>query len=62
MPINVATPENRNVTQKETEKKKIQEFNYRDAKNAEHETYDHTGNKWNHRNGTKYLFHLRRNF
>jgi hypothetical protein len=44
--IYVAIPVDRNVMQKEAEKKatKIQELMYKDTTNVEHEMYDYTGN------------------
>jgi hypothetical protein len=43
--IDVAIPENRNVVQKEAEKKfETQEFMYRDTTNVEPELYDYTNN------------------
>jgi hypothetical protein len=51
--IDVATPSDRNVTQQEAEKRKIQDFMYRDTTNVEHEMYDYTGNNWSHRNSNK---------
>ena len=47
--IDVAIPADRNVVQKEAEKKlEIQEFMYRDRANVEPEMYDHTSNNWSH--------------
>jgi len=43
----VAIPADRNIVQKEAEKK-IQEFMYRDTTNVESEMYDCTSNNWSH--------------
>jgi hypothetical protein len=51
--IDVAISAARNVTQKEAEKKQIQEFMYRDITNVEHEMHDYSGNNWSHRNSNK---------
>ena len=52
----VAIPADRNVVQKETEKKlKIQEFMYRDTTNVEPEMYDCTSNNWSHWNSNEKL-------
>jgi hypothetical protein len=53
--IEVAIPADRNVMQKEAEKKLNVELMYRDTTNVEHEMYDYTGNNWNHRNSNKRL-------
>jgi hypothetical protein len=54
MLIDVAIPANRNVTQKEAEKRySIQEFMNRDTTNVEHEMYGYTGSNWSHRNCNK---------
>ena len=54
--IDVAIPADRNVVQKEAEKKlEIQEFMYRDRANLEPETYDHTRNYWSHWNSNEKL-------
>jgi len=53
----VTIPADRNVVQKEAEKKsKIQEFMYRDTMNVEHERYDYTGNNLSHWNSKKKTF------
>ena len=45
----MAVPAERNVVQKDDEKKlKIQEFMYRDTANVEPEMNDHTSNNWGH--------------
>jgi hypothetical protein len=44
----VAIPEDRNVIQKEAEKKL--KYNVWNTKNVEHEMYEYTGNNWRHRN------------
>ena len=49
----VAVPADRNVTQKEAENKRIQEFMYRDTTNAQHEMYGYTGNNWSHRSSNR---------
>ena len=48
--MDVAIPADRNVVQKEAEKKLkyVQEFVYRDTANMEPEMYDHTSNNWSH--------------
>ena len=47
--IDVAIPADRNVVQKEAEKKlKLQEFMYRDTANVDPEMYDHTSSNWSH--------------
>jgi hypothetical protein len=47
----VAIPSDRNVIQKESEKKlKYKNFKYRNSANVEHEMFCHTGNHWSHRN------------
>jgi hypothetical protein len=45
----VAIPADRNVVQKESEKK-LKYKKYRDTTNVEPEKYDYTGNKWSHWN------------
>ena len=50
----MALPADRNVAQKEAEKK-LQAFIYRDTTNAEPEMYDYAGNKWSHWNSNKKL-------
>ena len=55
-PIDVAMPADRNVVQKEAEKKlKYKSFLYRDATNVEPEMYDCTGNNWSHWNSNEKL-------
>ena len=48
--MDVAIPADRNVVQKEAEKKLkyVQEFVYRDTANMEPEMYDHTSSNWSH--------------
>jgi len=47
--IDVAIPADRNVVQKEAEKKlKYKRFMYRDTANVEPEMYDYTNNNWSH--------------
>jgi len=47
--IDVAIPADRNVVQKEAEKKlKYKRFMYRDTTNVEPEMYDYTNNNWSH--------------
>jgi hypothetical protein len=49
--IGVAIPSDRNVIQKESDKKlKYKKFKYRNSANVEHEMCCHTGNHWSHRN------------
>ena len=49
-------PADRNVVQKEAEKKlKIQEFTYRETTNVEPEMYDYTSNNWSHWNSNEKL-------
>ena len=48
-------PVDRNVVQKEAEKKLKKEFVYRDAANVEPEMYDCTGNNWSHWNSNEKL-------
>jgi hypothetical protein len=49
--IDVAISLDRNVTQKECEKKlKYKKFKYRTSANVEHEMFCHTGNHCSHRN------------
>ena len=54
--IDVAIPADRNVMQKETEKKKNQDFKYRDTANVEHEMYDYSISIWSHYNRFKDTF------
>jgi hypothetical protein len=63
----VAIPADRNVTQKEAEKKIVRGFIYTDTANAEHEMYDYTGSNWSHWNSDKrfkeiFGSHTRRTF
>jgi hypothetical protein len=52
----VAIPTDRNVMQKEVEKKlKIQQFRYRDTANVEPEMYDYTSYNWSHWNSNEKL-------
>jgi hypothetical protein len=51
--IDVAILADRNVVQKEAEKKLKKKFVYRDTTNVEHEMYNYTGNNCSHRNSTK---------
>jgi hypothetical protein len=51
--IDVAIPADRNVMQKEAERKIIQQFMCRDIANVDHEIYDHTGNNWRYQNSNK---------
>ena len=52
----MAIPADRNVVQKEAEKKlKIQQFMYRVTASVEPEMYDCTGNNWSHWNSNKKL-------
>jgi len=51
----VAIPANRNVVQKEAEKKLKYKFMYRDTMNVEPEMYDYTSNNWSHWNSNKKL-------
>jgi len=54
--IDVAIPADRNVVQKEAEKKsKMQEFMYRDRANVESEMNDCTSNNWSHWNSNEKL-------
>ena len=54
--IDVAIFADRNVVQKEAEKKlKIEEFMYRDTTNVEPEMYDYTSSKWSHWNSNEKL-------
>jgi hypothetical protein len=54
--IDVAIPADRNVVQKEAEKKlKIQEFMYRDTTKLEPEMYDYTSNNWSQWNSNEKL-------
>jgi hypothetical protein len=53
--IDVTTPADRNVVQKEAEKVKIQEFRYRDTTNVEREMYNYTSYNWNHWNSNEKL-------
>ena len=54
--IDVAIPADRNVVQKETEKKlKYNSLVYRDTKNVEPEMYDCTSNNWSHWNSNEKL-------
>ena len=46
--IDVKMPADRNVLQKQAEKKQIQVFKYRNIVNVEHEIYDYAGNNWSH--------------
>jgi hypothetical protein len=47
--IDVAIPADRNVVQREAEKKlRVQEFRYRDRTNVELEMYDYTSYNWSH--------------
>jgi hypothetical protein len=50
IPIDVAIPADRNVTQNEAEKKLIQQLKYRDTGSVEHEMCDYIGGIWSHRN------------
>ena len=50
----MAIPADRNVVQKEAEKKlKVQEFMYRDTTNVESEMYDYTSNNLSHWNSNE---------
>ena len=53
----MAIPADRNVVQKEEEKKLkyVQEFMYRDTTNVGPEMYDYTGNNWSHWNSNEKL-------
>ena len=51
----MAIPADRNVVQKEAEKKLIHEFMYRDTTNVVPEMYDYTSNNWSHWNITRSL-------
>jgi hypothetical protein len=51
--INVVVPAVRNVTQKEAERTKIQEFMYRDTMNMECDMYDHISNNCSQGNSNK---------
>jgi hypothetical protein len=52
----VAIPADKNVVQKEAEKKfEIQEFMYRYTTNVEPEMHDYTSNNWSHWNSNKKL-------
>jgi hypothetical protein len=55
MLIDVAIPADRNVVQKEAEKKLkyVQQFMYRDTANVERAVCDCTGNMWSHRNSNE---------
>ena len=54
--IDVAIPADRNVMQKEAEKKlKYKEFRYRDTTNVEPEMYDYPVNIWSHWNSNEKL-------
>ena len=48
-------PEDINVVQTEAEKKKKQEFMYRDTTNVEPEMYDCTSNNWSQWNSNEKL-------
>jgi hypothetical protein len=50
----VAIPADRNVVQKEAEKK-LNYKSYRDKTNVEPEMYDYTSNKWSHWNSNEKL-------
>ena len=51
----MAIPADRNVVQKEAEKKLKHEFIYRDTTNVEPEMYDCTSNNWSHWNSNEKL-------
>jgi hypothetical protein len=52
----VAIPADRNVVQKEAEKKlKLQQFSYRDTTNVEPEIYGYTSYNWSHWNSNEKL-------
>jgi hypothetical protein len=54
--IDVAISADRNVVQKEAEKKlKYKEFMYREKTNVEPEVYDYTSNNWSHWNSNEKL-------
>ena len=54
--IDVAIPADRNVVQKEVEKKlKYKSLMYRDTTNVEPEMYDYTSNNWSHWNSNEKL-------
>ena len=54
--IDAAIPADRNVVQKEAEKKlKYKSFRHRDRTNVEPEMYDHTSNNWSHWNSNTEL-------
>jgi hypothetical protein len=52
-PVAVAICADRNVMQKEVEKKLIQEFRYRDTTNVESEMYECTSYNWSHWNSNE---------
>jgi hypothetical protein len=51
----VAIPADRNVVQKEAEKKLKYKFIYRDTTKVEPEMYDHTSYNWSHWNSNEKL-------
>jgi hypothetical protein len=51
--IHVAKPADRNVMQKETEKKINTKFMYRDTTNVKYEIYDYAGNNCSHQNSNE---------
>ena len=52
-PTDVAIPADRNVVQKEAEKKLKYKFVYRDTTNVEPQMYDCTSNNWSHWNSNE---------
>ena len=53
--IDVAIPTDRNVVQKEAEKRLKKKSIYRDTTKVEPEMYDYTNNNWSHWNSNKKL-------